>query len=123
MGVLLVMGIVKVGLVTSVAATNWNPEKTPVTLGVMLEMGWHGWSKVDWVTVWLAGLNWNWTMSPTAATMLFGEYSLVPLLPPTVTTWMTCARELPMLRAESASVEKCILKVSRVRFNECKGCL
>lgn len=35
-------------------------------------MGWQGASKVDCVTVWLLGANWNWTISPTAALMLLG---------------------------------------------------
>ena len=50
-------------------------------------MGWHGLSKVDCVTVWFAGANWNWTMSPTPATRLFGVYERVPFELPTCTTW------------------------------------
>jgi len=71
------------------------------------------------VTVWFSGLNWNCTISPTTALMLLGENSFWPALPPTVTTWTVCARALPMLRAEIVSVVNCILKDSRVRFNEC----
>jgi len=40
------------------ADTGMKPEKIPVVFEFS-EMGWHGWSKVDWVTVWLAGANWN----------------------------------------------------------------
>ena len=28
------------------------PELTPVALDITLLMGWQGWAKVDWVTVW-----------------------------------------------------------------------
>lgn len=49
-------------------------------------MGWHGWSKVDCVTVWLPAANWNCTMSPTAALTLLGEYVRAPDEEPTVTT-------------------------------------
>jgi len=49
-------------------------------------MGEHGAANVDWVTVWFAGANWNWTISPTAATMLFGENARVPFADPTFTT-------------------------------------
>jgi len=90
-------------------------------------MGWHGWSKVDCVTVWLTGANWNCTMSPTAAVMLLGEYASVPFALPTLTTWtvtplaveaaaevvVVAARAEPMLKAERAKVENCILTVQR----------
>ena len=56
----------------SVALTGIKPEKTPVTLECR-EIGWHGLSKLDCVTVWFLGMNWNCTMSPLAATMLLGE--------------------------------------------------
>jgi len=46
-------------------------------------------SKVDCVTVWLLGANWNWTISPTLATTLSGEKARVPLEPPTLTTCTT----------------------------------
>jgi hypothetical protein len=52
-----------------------------------MAMGWQGASKVDCVTVWLLGANWNWTMSPTAATRLLGSYARVPFAFPTFTTW------------------------------------
>ena len=56
----------------SVAATGMKPEKTPVTFECM-EIGVHGLSKLDCVTVWFLGMNWNCTMSPLAATTLLGE--------------------------------------------------
>lgn len=59
-------------MVMSVAMTGMKPEKTLVTFECM-EMGSHGLSKLDCVTEWFCGMNWNCTMSPTAAMMLFGE--------------------------------------------------
>jgi hypothetical protein len=44
------------------------------------------------VTVWFSGANWNWTISPTAATTEFGVYSNVPFGFPTLTT---CTVMLP----------------------------
>ena len=35
-------------------------------------IGWHGLSKLLWVTVWLRRENWNWTISPGAAVTLLG---------------------------------------------------
>jgi len=111
MGVVLLIMMVYVGVSDAVAATGMKPEKTPV----MLEwraIGWHGWSKVDWVTVWFAGANWNCTISPTAAVIEFGEYSRVPFAFPTLTTWtVVAARALPMLKVERAKVVNCILAV------------
>jgi len=43
------------------------------------------------VTEWFAGANWNWTISPTAALMSFGEYANVPFAFPTFTTWTVTA--------------------------------
>jgi len=58
MGVVLLIMTVYVGVVVAEAVTGMNPEKIPVTLE-FAAMGWQGASKVDWVTVWLAGANWN----------------------------------------------------------------
>jgi len=85
MGVVLLIMIVYVGVMESEAETGMNPEKTPVTLEVE-PIGWHGAANVDCVTVWFAGANWNCTISPTAATMLFGEYTRVAFAFPTFTT-------------------------------------
>jgi hypothetical protein len=65
-------------------------------------------------------------MSPTAATTLLGEYANVPFALPTLTTWtvtllaveaaaevVDAARAEPMLKAERAKVENCILTVQR----------
>jgi len=65
--------IVYVGVVVAVLATGMKPLKKPVVPGEFKEMGWQGCAKVDCVTVWLLGANWNCTMSPTAALMLLGE--------------------------------------------------
>lgn len=52
------MRIVYVGMLISVAATGMKPEKTPVTFECKL-IGSHGLSKLDCVTVWFLGMNWN----------------------------------------------------------------
>lgn len=82
-----VIATVKAGLTVSVDPTRSKPEKNPSTVGRTLWIGVQGLAKLDWVTVWLSGLNWNWTMSPGLAVMLLGRNSVVPLGPPTVTTW------------------------------------
>lgn len=66
------MRIVNVGMDVSAAETGMKPEKTPVIFE-WREIGSHGLSKLDCVTVWLAGINWNCTISPLAAIMLLGE--------------------------------------------------
>jgi len=89
------------------------PEKTPVVL-LCSPIGSHGLSKFDCVTVWFTGANWNCTISPTAALMLFGEYASVPFADPTFTTCTVtplCAKALAMLMAERAKVVNCILTV------------
>ena len=55
---MLLITTVYVGVVVAEAVTGMNPEKIPVTLE-FAAMGWQGASKVDWVTVWFAGANWN----------------------------------------------------------------
>lgn len=83
-----------------------------------MAMGWQGLSKVDCVTVWFAGANWNWTISPTAATTLFGEYARVPFALPTFTTCtVMSARALPMLKAERAKVVNCMMMIY-LRFSQ-----
>ena len=101
----------------------------PVTFFMMLEMGTHGASKVDCVTVWFMGANWNCTMSPTFALMSLGVKVLEPFMLPTLTTWtvVSCAgrmlvlfeffevlRNVPKapatLMADRRSVVNCILK-------------
>jgi hypothetical protein len=66
--------MVKVGImpVEALAAAGRKPEWKPVTL-LCIPMGWHGWSKVDCVTVWLPAWNWNWICSPGWAVSLSGE--------------------------------------------------
>lgn len=73
--------------------------------------GMQGASKVDCVTVWLLGANWNCTMSPTAALMLLGKKARVPLAAPTWTTWTVtdAARAELKLIAERAKVVNCML--------------
>jgi len=96
------------------------PEWMPVML-LCSETGAHGLSKVDCVTVWFFGANWNCTMSPTAAVILLGEYlsTAVPFeAPPTLTTctvmgasWrFWAARALPMHNAAVRAKDvNCIL--------------
>lgn len=84
-GVVLFIWMVYVGVVVEAAVTGMKPLKIPAE-AEFIEMGWQGWSKVDWVTVWLAGANWNCTMSPTAAVTLLGKYAKLPLLALTRTT-------------------------------------
>lgn len=62
-----------------------------MTLDMMVLMGVHGWSNVDCVTVWLPATNWNCTISPALALMLFGVYTSELLAVETVTTWTFCA--------------------------------
>ena len=59
------------------AAAGMKPEWKPVML-LCMAMGWQGWSKVDWVTVWLPEANWNCTISPTLTRMLLGENVRLP---------------------------------------------
>lgn len=61
----------------ALAATGKKPEWKPVTL-LFMPTGWHGLSKVDWVTVWLPARNWNCTNSPGCAVILFGEKVKLP---------------------------------------------
>lgn len=98
MGVVLLIMMVYVGVVVEVAATGMKPEKKPVVL-VCSAIGWHGWSKVDCVTVWFAGANWNWTMSPLAATRLLGKYARVPFAEPTRTTCTVTEPDVPVAAA------------------------
>lgn len=60
MGLVLLIMMLKVEVMpwAWLAAAGWKPEWKPVTL-LFMEIGWHGWSKVDWVTVWLPKGNWN----------------------------------------------------------------
>lgn len=69
------------------ASTGIKPEYRPVTFGEKLLIGWQGSSKVDCVTVWFFGANWNCTMSPTGTVRSEGEKVKVPFEPPTLTTW------------------------------------
>lgn len=78
-GVVLLTIMVYVGTVIEVGSTGINPEKTSL-------FGAHGAAKVDDVTVWLFGANWNCTISPTAAVTWLGENVSVLLAPPTLTT-------------------------------------
>lgn len=57
-----------------------NPELNP---GVpeTSPRGWHGWRKLERVTVWFLGWNSNVTVSPTAALMFAGLYASVPFAP------------------------------------------
>jgi len=86
-GLVSVIATVNVGLTVSLGETGLKPEKNPWVVGSMSEIGVQGLAKVDWVTVWFFGLNWNWTKSPIAAVTWSGRYSVVPLEFPTVTTW------------------------------------
>jgi hypothetical protein len=89
MGVVLLIMMVYVGVSVAVADTGMKPEKKPTVPGELSAMGWQGCAKVDWVTVWLLGANWNWTMSPTFALMLLGLYAKVPFALPTFTACTT----------------------------------
>jgi len=86
MGLVLLTRMVKMGIMRwlALAAAGRNPEWKPVTL-LCMAIGWQGWSKVDWVTVWLPARNWNWTASPTLTRMLLGENVRLPFWA-TVTT-------------------------------------
>jgi len=94
--------MVYVGVVVAVRATGMKPEKKPTVPGEFSAMGWQGCAKVDCVTVWLLGANWNCTRSPTLAFMLLGEYSSVPFALPTFTT---CTTTWPEEEVEVPTVE------------------
>jgi len=85
----------------------------PVTL-LVWEMGTQGLAKVDCVTVWLLGANWNCTMSPAGTLMSLGANVREPLALPTLTTWTVVpavwAKAPATLMAAKATVVNCILK-------------
>ena len=58
MGVVLLIWMVYAAVSVEPGAMNMKPEKKPVML-LFMAIGSHGWSKVDWVTVWLPAANWN----------------------------------------------------------------
>jgi hypothetical protein len=71
MGFVLLIRMVNVGILDADAETGMKPEKMPTVLEKE-DIGWHGSSKLDCTTEWFMLVNWNCTMSPTAAVMLLG---------------------------------------------------
>jgi hypothetical protein len=97
--------MVYVGVVVALADTGMYPEN-------ISPFGEHGVSKAEVTTEWFFGVNWNWTMSPTAALMSLGENSRDPFIPPTRTTWtVTIPDGVPVEAADAA-----------VDVLDCAGC-
>jgi hypothetical protein len=66
------MGSAEVTGMLKVPTSVWPSLKGMPPLLTPPSMGLHAASAVLWVTVWLPLLNWNWTMSPTAAVTELG---------------------------------------------------
>lgn len=79
--------MLKVGNVVAVALTALNPESKPTCPVVEVSAReTQGSSKLDWVTVWFFGRNWNVMVSPIEAEMLDGLNTSL-LSSPTITRW------------------------------------